>query len=122
MKREKIELTKNNYFGLASFWGFLLIGIIGGLLDQKWAENIYTFLSICLMIIFIFTAILKAKLRPIKENFATFFIHVLFNVAMGWWWLVIYWIITIMCLGIGMHHYLETSKETKETSESEKFI
>ncbi len=113
-KSKKIKLTSNNYIGLALFWGVLLIGILGGLAGQKWAENIYTFISFGFMIIFIFSAIAKTKFKPIHQLISTYFIHVLFCVAMGWWWLAVWWIITTISAGIGMHYWIEATKETIE--------
>ena len=99
---KSLPLTRQNYVGLAMFWGVLFIGILGGLAGQKWAENIYTFLSTVTMIIFVSTALMKSKFRPVKQLIATHFIHVLFCVAMGWWWLCCFWILTTVGAGVGM--------------------
>lgn len=114
MKKENIKLTPQNYVGLGMFWVILVIGAIGGIENQKWAENIYTFLSFGFMVIFVLSALVKTKFKPVKQFIATYFIHVLFCVAMGWWWLVIYWIILTISAGVGMHYYIEATKGAVE--------
>lgn len=118
MKKEKIELNRNNYIGLTMFCIMLALGAVGGIAEQKWAENIYTFLTICLMIAFIVTALSQTEFRPVKEYLAIFFIHALFSAAMGWM-LFICWIFIMMSMSMGMHYYLEAAKESKEVVESE---
>jgi len=115
MKKEEIKLSTNNYIGLAMFWVILAIGFTGGVAEQKWAENIYTFLTFGFMIIFVLAALVKTKFKPVKQFIATYFIHVMFCVAMGWWWLCLYWVITLISAGVGMHYYIEATKEAVES-------
>lgn len=108
IKPEKIVLSKQNYVGLAICFGILALGAIGGIAkNQQWAENIYTFITIGLAIIFVFSALLKAKFKPIREFAGAFFIHAIFCAAMGWWWLCLYWIIIDIALLVCMHFYIE---------------
>ena len=112
---KSLPLTQRNYVGLAMFWGVLLIGVLGGLVDQKWAENIYTFLSTVAMIIFVAAALIKSKFRPVKQFIATYFIHVLFCVSMGWWWLCVWWILVTIGAGVSMSNYIDATKEATES-------
>ena len=110
MKEDNIKLTTQNYVGLGIFWVILTIGIIGGVTGQKWAENIYTFLTVGLTFIFIFAVLTKTKFKPVKQFVSTYFIHVLFCVAMGWWWLSLYWCIILISVGAGIHYYIRATK------------
>ncbi len=114
---KSMPLTKQNYIGLAIDWGVLVIGILGGLAGQNWAENIYTFLSTVIMIIFVASIVMKSKFRPIKQFVATYFIHVLFCVAMGWWMLTFWWVIVTIGAGVGMSNYIDATKEATENED-----
>jgi len=109
---EKIDqtLTKQNYVGLAILWGLLALGAIGGYGHQQWSENIYTFMSTLLAVIVVVAAIAKGKVRPLKQFMATYFIHVLFCVSLGWWWLMLWWLAICIATGFAMHNYLEGAK------------
>jgi len=112
---ESMKLTKQNYVGLAMMVGILVVGIIGGYGKQQWAENIYTFLSVVLMIIFMGAALFKSKFKPIKQFMAVYFIHVLFCVSLGWWWVMLWWILTCVSVGVSMSNYLDAMKGAVES-------
>jgi len=114
MKKETIKLTRKNFNGLLLFWGILLLGILGGLAKQNWAENVYVIISFICMIIFIPVPLLKSKIKPIKHFIATYFINVLFCISMGWWWVGSYWLIITISTGYGMHFYIESMKNVVE--------
>jgi hypothetical protein len=106
-----VKLTKANVSGLIMFAVVLLVGVLGGVANQAWAENIYTFLSVVATVIFVGTAFMKSRLKPLKQYIAMYFVHVLFCVAMGWWWLVLLWVITTVAAGIGMSNYMDAAKK-----------
>ena len=111
---KSMKLTKQNYIGLSMMFGILAIGVIGGYGGKEWAENIYTFLSTLLMIIFMGAALVKSKFKPIKQFMAIYFIHVLFCVSLGWWWLMLWWLVTCVSAGVAMNYYLESLKGAVE--------
>ncbi|HUU88830.1 MAG TPA: hypothetical protein VMX17_13915 [Candidatus Glassbacteria bacterium] len=116
MKNGSQPLTKQNYIALGMLIAFLVIGIIGGFFQQKWAENIYTFWSSFVMIVFILLTIMKARVKPMKPLVVMYTINLFVSVALGWWWLVLYWIATHILCFCGMYQWdlkykSETDKE-----------
>ena len=105
MEKESLPLTKQNYIALGMLIAFLVIGIIGGFFQQKWAENIYTFWSSFVMIVFILLAIMKARLKPMKPLVVIYTINLFVCIALGWWWLVLWWIVTHICCFCGMYQW-----------------
>jgi hypothetical protein len=113
---ESLKLTKANWSGLGMFALVLAVGVLGGIGKFVWAENIYTFMSVVIMVIFFSTALMKSKLKPLKEFIGMYFLHVLFCVAMGWWWLCLWWLITTCAAGVGMSNYMDAAKAATEKS------
>lgn len=111
MKHPKVTLTAKSYYGMALYTVFLIIAALGGIGDMEWAENIYTFVTVLYLFLLIFSTLVKSELKPIKQYIALYFLHVLFNAAMGWWWLTIWWIIIIVCAAICMGNW--TAKYNK---------
>jgi len=103
MKNGSQPLTKQNFISLGMVIVFLVIGIIGGFFHQKWAENIYTFWSSFLMIAFILFAIMKARVKPMKPFVVAYTINLFVCIALGWWWLVLYWFATHILCFYGMY-------------------
>lgn len=101
MKGEK--LTKNNYITLAVLVCFVIIAFLGGYFKQEWAENIYMFWSGFVMFCFIGLAASRARIKPLRPLVVLYTFNLLTCVALGWWWLAIFWIITHMCCFYGMH-------------------
>ena len=108
---EKIELTKKNYYGMGVLLVILLIGLIGALGKQEWAENIYTFISIVLMGLFIYMEVVKTKVKPIKQYLMISVILILFSVAADWWWVGLYWCVITISMGICMSNHISAVKE-----------
>jgi len=111
MKTENVKLRKNNYLALIMFWVILLFGVLGGIANQNWAENIYVFLSFIFMVGFVISALARIPQYHLKEFVSTYFIHVLFCVGMGWWWLCLYWLLITCSAGAGINYYMKAIKE-----------
>jgi len=105
MKNGSQPLTKKNFITLGLLIVFLFIGVIGGVFQQKWAENIYTFWSSFVMIVFTWLAIMKARVKPMKPFVVTYTFNFLTCIALGWWWLTLFWFATHILCFYGMYQW-----------------
>ncbi len=110
---EKFELSNKNYIALAVLTTFLIIGILGGVAEQKWAENIYTFITIVVTILLAASALVKTEFKPIKQFVGMYSFHILFCVAMGWWWLCICWLVATTSLMLCINNFITTKEKDK---------
>jgi predicted membrane protein len=119
LNMEKIQLTKKNYFGMGMLLGILLIGIIGAVGEYEPAENIFTFISLILMFLFIYTALVQDKIKPIKQFIIINVFIILFCVGADWWWVSLYWMIILLAKGSCMINYINDAKKKDATTKDE---
>jgi hypothetical protein len=121
MEKESVPLNKKNYITIGALIVFLIIGAIGKVFNQEWAENIYTFWSCFTMVVFICFAISKTLLKPIKPFVVMYTLNLFMCVAFGWWWLVMGWVITHLCCFYGMYQWdLKHNPQPEKDKESPK--
>ena len=104
-------LTKRNIIALIVGFGFFIIGVAGGIFDQKWAENIYTFWTIVLLVVAFFAAISKTALVSRKISLILYGLCLAICVVTGWWFLTTGWVIIICCIAYCMTLEKESKKE-----------
>lgn len=110
---KEFTLSRQNYIGLTIFGLILALAFAGGPFHQKWAENLYTFISVAITIIFIGAALLATRMNPIKQFFAAYFLNVLYCAAIGWWWLCLFWTVNVFIAGYLISQYI-TAYEKQE--------
>lgn len=121
MKNGSVPLTKQNYITMGMLIGFLVLGFTGGVFKQQWAENLYTFWSWFVIVCFIILAVMKARIKPMKPLVVMYTFNLLLCIALGWWWLVIVWIITHGCCFCGMYQWdLQYSPKPEKDKEPSK--
>ena len=116
---EKYQLTKKNYFGMSMLLSILLIGVVGAVREYEPAENIFTFISLILMFLFIYMAVAQDKIRPIKQIIIINVFIVLFCVGADWWWVSLYWMIILIAKGCCMVNYINDAKKKDATTKDD---
>lgn len=112
--REEIKnFTLQNYIVIFIINVMIILAIIG-YKGQPWAAIIYMKIVIILMLVFIYTCLIKKwKVDPSVIYYSMYFFNLLLCVAFRWWWICVCWAVILVCAGIGMDRYLKIKEKEK---------
>ncbi len=115
-----MKITRENVTSIGILGLLLILAMMGSVGEIKWAENIYTLASVVMFIIALVIVFIKhSKIDPSAELVSVDFLHVLFCVSAGWWWLCILWIGITVSIASCMIWTLPTLEEQNKSEDQE---